>query len=333
MIVITGALGFIGSFLASECIRQKKTDRLALVDLVPSLKRADVAKHLMELAEAQNVSVQFFERSEFENLVRSGDLDTPTGIFHMGACSSTTESRWDYLKDVNVRSSQILMSWARAHRAPILYASSAATYGDGSAGFSDLTPHQNLKPLNLYGESKRQFDIWAETTALEAHRWYGLKFFNVFGPNEYFKGDMASVVFKSFGEVALGNPLRLFKSYKSEYGDGEQVRDFVYVKDIVHWMLQIFENAGVPSGVYNMGTGLSRSWKDLALSLFDALGEAPRIEFIEMPEALRERYQYFTEAKMEKLLSHLQPPKWTLESAIKDYVQNYLSTGPGPKLH
>jgi len=254
-----------------------------------------------------------------------GKLDT---IFHLGACSSTTETNEQYLRENNYEYSRNLAEWALAEGVRFVYASSAATYGDGSAGMDDSDPRQleNLKPLNLYGQSKQWMDLhaWREGWL---DRIVGLKYFNVFGPNEYHKGDMRSVVCKSYTEVLNTGVIQLFKSYRQQYRDGEQRRDFLYVKDAVAMTLHLAANRAA-NGIFNIGSGEARMWNDLACSVFVALGREPRIGYIEMPESIRDKYQYFTQADISKLrAAGYDRPITSLEDAVRDYVVNYLVPG------
>jgi ADP-L-glycero-D-manno-heptose 6-epimerase len=208
----------------------------------------------------------------------------------------------------------------------VIYASSAATYGAGENGFNDTTDSEILKPLNLYGDSKVLFDRWAAKAKSLPTHWYGLKFFNVYGPMEYHKESMASVVYKSFHSIKSTGQVKLFKSHHPDYKDGEQLRDFVYVKDVSRWIVELMEKKP-ENGIYNMGFGKARTWKDLATSTFRALNLEPKIEWMEIPVDIRNQYQYFTEANMSKWLGQkMSAPFWSLESGIKDYVQNYLNT-------
>jgi len=242
----------------------------------------------------------------------------------MGACSSTTEQDADYLMENNFHYSCRLADWALAKGVRFIYASSAATYGDGSLGFSDDDRQtRGLQPINMYGYSKQLFDLRVLREGLQ-DRVAGIKFFNVFGPNEYHKGDMTSVVFKAFHQIRETGRVRLFKSYRPEYDDGGQKRDFVYVKDCVEilwWLL----NHREANGIFNLGTGQARTWNDLIWAVFAALGRPVEIDYIEMPEALQGQYQYFTEAQMDKLRAAGCPMRFgTLEEAVGDYVRNHL---------
>jgi ADP-L-glycero-D-manno-heptose 6-epimerase len=248
-------------------------------------------------------------------------------VFHLGACSSTTQTDATYLIKNNYEYSKLLAQWATRQGLPgvrFIYASSAATYGDGSAGFSDDEEKiENLKPLNMYGYSKQLFDLWARRTGL-LKKIVGLKYFNVFGPNEYHKADMRSFVLSAFEQITATGKVRLFKSYKSEYADGEQVRDFIYVKDAVDMTLFFLDNPKI-TGLFNIGAGIARSWNDLVKAVFAALGKKPDIEYIDMPESIRNQYQYYTCADITKLRNAgYKKQITTLEDAIKDYVQNYL---------
>jgi len=247
-----------------------------------------------------------------------------SSVVHMGACSSTTERDADYLWENNYLYSREVADWALRHNARFIYASSAATYGDGSSGFSD--DHEiisRLKPSNMYGYSKQVFDLWVLKNKLE-NKMAGIKFFNVYGPNEYHKGDMVSVIYKAFHQIQETGKVRLFKSYKKEYPDGGQMRDFIYVKDCANVMWWLLENPSV-NGIYNLGTGKARTWNDLIAAVFSSMGRKTNIQYIEMPEPLRNQYQYFTQAQMDKLKKagcHVNFS--SLEDSVRDYVTNYL---------
>ena len=318
-VIVTGGAGFIGSALVWELNRHGCSD-IAIVDYP-----ADAAK-------SANLSgLRFAERIEpgvlFTRL-GSGSLGKLDCIFHLGACSSTTETNEKYLRENNYEYSRRLAEWALASGVRFVYASSAATYGDGSAGMDDSDPAamEKLQPLNLYGQSKQWMDLhaWREGWL---DRIVGLKYFNVFGPNEQHKGDMRSVVCKSYAEVLQTGVIRLFKSDRPEYQDGEQRRDFLYVKDAVAMTLDLAANPAA-NGIYNIGSGVARTWNDLARAVFAALGREPRIEYIAMPEAIRDKYQYFTQANIGKLrASGYDAPVTSLEDAVRDYVVNYLVPG------
>jgi ADP-L-glycero-D-manno-heptose 6-epimerase len=279
-----------------------------------------------KLKNLRNLSFSnYLEKSAFLEMVMGQKVPCPIdAVLHMGACSSTTETDIDYLRKNNYEYTKQLAQWASGANIRFIYASSAATYGDGSAGFSDDEKTiDKLKPLNPYGQSKQMFDLWARVAGLFG-KIAGLKYFNVFGPNEYHKGDMRSFVLKAFEQINAGGKVRLFKSHKSEYKDGEQMRDFLYIKDAVNMTLFFLDNPKI-GGLFNIGSGRARTWNDLVKAVFAAMGKKPNIEYIDMPDQIRNQYQYFTQAPMEKLRKAGYDKKITsLEDAIKDYVQNYL---------
>jgi ADP-L-glycero-D-manno-heptose 6-epimerase len=315
MIIITGGAGFIGSALAAE-LNARGADDILIVDLLGTNERW---KNLRKLR-----FVDYMEADDFAQALDSEQIEWDVeAILHLGACSDTTETDAGYLVRNNYEYSKMLAQWAVERQVRFIYASSAATYGDGTAGFSDSEPIEQLIPLNMYGYSKQLFDLWAKRTGV-AEQIAGLKYFNVFGPNEYHKGEMRSFVLKAFEQINAGGKVRLFKSHRPEYADGMQLRDFLYIKDAVDMTLFFLENPDV-NGIFNIGTGQARSWLDLANAVFAAMGKTPNIEFIPMPEKLRDKYQYFTQADISKL-RHAGYRKTTtaLESAVTDYVQNYL---------
>lgn len=314
MIIVTGANGFIGSALVWE-LNQKGFRDIVAVDTV-GLEERNLLKN--------KAYSKFLLKDQIWDFLKSPEAHKVTWIFHMGACSTTTEQNWDFLKENNLEYSQKLFNWCTEHQKSIIYASSAATYGAGENGFDDTFDSEKLKPLNLYGDSKVLMDRWTLTTEKRPHHWYGVKFFNVFGPNEYHKGAQTSVVYKAFHQIQETNSLGLFKSYNPDYKDGEQKRDFVYVKDVVRWMVELMDK--VPeNGLYNMGFGKSRTWLDLGKAVFKSMNEITNIKWLEMPPELKNQYQYYTEAKMTKWQNAgLSEPEWPLEKAIEDYVQNYL---------
>jgi ADP-L-glycero-D-manno-heptose 6-epimerase len=270
---------------------------------------------------------RYFDKKDFLRLVKQDSLDPRiTCIIHMGACSSTTLQDERYFQENNYEYTRALAQWALSHKVRFIYASSAATYGDGSCGYKDDdVTTSKCSPLNFYGQSKQNFDQWVLDEGV-IDNVVGLKFFNVFGPNEYHKGDMRSVVAKAYERAAGEGKITLFKSYKPGYKDGEQKRDFIYVKDAVDIVLFFKDNPQI-HGIYNAGTGEARTWNDLARSLFAAVGKPPQIEYIEMPEILKSRYQYFTQADMAKLRDvGYNKPFTKLEDAVLDYVQ-YLREG------
>jgi ADP-L-glycero-D-manno-heptose 6-epimerase len=265
------------------------------------------------------------DTADFLAQVRAGTAVDAGTVIHLGACSATTERDASYLLENNYRYTRILCEWCLARCARFVYASSAATYGDGALGYCDEDAvTEQLRPLNMYGYSKHLFDLWAlDSGALD--RIAGLKYFNVYGPYEDHKGDMRSVINKSHGRIAAGHEVELFRSYRPDYADGEQQRDFIYVKDVVDVTL-FFAEQGSPSGLFNCGTGEARSWLDLARAVFSAVGQEPRIRIIDMPETLREKYQYFTQADAAKLRrAGYDRPFTSLEDGVADYVTSYLA--------
>ncbi|MDA0344319.1 MAG: ADP-glyceromanno-heptose 6-epimerase, partial [Verrucomicrobia bacterium] len=266
---------------------------------------------------------------DFRKLVRenSDELSSISTIFHLGACSSTTETNEAYLDDNNLGYTRELCEWSLEHGVRFVYASSASTYGDGSLGMDDQDLDlAKFQPLNLYGWSKHKFDLLAKENQWLEHI-VGLKYFNVYGPNEEHKGDMRSVVSKAYEQIASTGEMTLFKSYHPDYGDGEQMRDFLYVKDAVLMTIWLAESTRA-NGLFNLGNGQARTWLDLGHSIFSALGTDSNIRFIEMPEILRDKYQYFTEAKIDKLRhAGYTNELFALEDAVKDYVTQYLVPG------
>lgn len=317
MILVTGGAGFIGSVLVKELNNKGRQD----IWIVDRLESDEKWRNLRNLKFIDYIHAdELFEMDEeFWELI--------TEIYHIGACSSTTERNVDFLWENNVNYSKMLFNIATKNDLPILYASSAATYGDGEQGYSD--DHQginSLKPLNAYGYSKQVVDEWVVARNDKPSYWFGLKFFNVFGPNEYHKGDMRSLVHKAYGQILDTGKVKLFKSHRDGFKDGEQLRDFVYVRDVVRGMLELMEKK-VPgsSGIYNMGTGQCRSFADLVKATFKAMGKDENIEFIDMPESIRNQYQYYTQAEMKKFHQVFPEFKFgTLEESVTDYVQNYL---------
>jgi ADP-L-glycero-D-manno-heptose 6-epimerase len=318
-VIVTGGAGFIGSVLVWELNRRGCSEVVIADYPADGVKSANLAGlHYTE----------FIEPTELPARLSCGSLGKLDCIFHLGACSSTTETNEPYLRENNYQYSRRIAEWALAAGVRFVYASSAATYGDGSAGMDDSDPRQleKFKPLNLYGQSKQWMDVhaWREGWL---NRIVGLKYFNVFGPDENHKGDMRSVVCKSYSDILKSGVIRLFKSYRPEYRDGGQRRDFLYVKDAVAMTLHLAENAGA-NGIFNIGSGEARTWNDLALGVFAALGREPRIEYIDMPEAIRDKYQYFTQANIGRLrAAGYQRPITSLEDAVRDYVVNYLVPG------
>ena len=316
MVIVTGANGFIGSVMVWELNQKGFTDIVA-VDSIGLSER--------NLLRKQKIS-QFLLKDELWAFLETEKAKKEvTWIIHMGACSSTTETNKEFLWENNTHYTQRIFEWCTEHKKSLIYASSAATYGAGELGFDDTTDPEKLRPLNLYGESKVLFDRWALKQTKTPPQWYGLKFFNVFGPNEYHKEAMSSVAFKAYNQIKANGTLGLFKSANPEFKDGEFMRDFVYVKDVTGWMAELMEKKPT-NGVYNMGFGKPRTWLDLASAVFTAMKKEMKINWLEMPENIRGQYQYFTEAKTEKWLkAGMSPAKWPLEKAVADYVQNYLS--------
>jgi ADP-L-glycero-D-manno-heptose 6-epimerase len=318
-IVVTGGAGFIGSVLVWEL------NRLGCSQVVV----ADFPGHREKRANLAGLRyTEIIEPAELPKRLSSGSLGKLDYIFHLGACSSTTEGNEQYLRENNYEYSRSLAEWALEASTRFVYASSAATYGDGSAGMDDSDPRQlqRLRPLNLYGQSKQWMDLHAWREGWLDHI-VGLKYFNVFGPNENHKGDMRSVVCKSYTEVMNTGVIHLFKSYLPEFKDGEQRRDFLYVKDAVAMTLHLGANPAA-NGIFNIGSGKARTWNELARAVFTALGRDPRIEYIDMPVTIRDKYQYFTQADVHRLLTTgYDQPITSLEDAVCDYVVNYLVPG------
>lgn len=316
MIVVTGGAGFIGSAFVWK-LNAEGIDDIVIVD---RLGRSDKWKNL-----AKRRYADYIHKDEFLKMISADDVPFKTrALIHMGACTSTTERDADYLTENNYRYTCRLAEWALKNNIRFVYASSAATYGDGSLGFSDddsLT--RTLRPINMYGYSKQLFDLWVLRHQAD-QRMAGLKFFNVFGPGEYHKGDMASVVYKAFHQIREKGKVRLFKSHRAPYGDGEQMRDFVYVKDCVEIIWWLLERREV-TGIFNLGTGHARTWNDLVKAVFSAMKIESQVEYIDMPPDIRDQYQYFTEAKMDKLRKAGCPVEFrSLEDAVYDYTVNYL---------
>ncbi|MGY0395221.1 MULTISPECIES: ADP-glyceromanno-heptose 6-epimerase [unclassified Fusobacterium] len=326
MIIVTGAAGMIGSAMVWKLNEMGRNDIIVVDKLRTEEKWLNLRKR--DYAD-------WVDRDDlFDWLSNSANAEKITGVVHMGACSATTERDGDFLMSNNYGYSKKLWEFCAARQIPYVYASSAATYGGGELGYNDDVSVEELKklqPLNKYGYSKKIFDDWAFKQSIAPKQWCGLKFFNVYGPQEYHKGRMASMVFHTFNQYRDNGGVKLFKSHKEGFKDGEQLRDFVYLKDVVDVIYYLLTEK-VESGVYNIGTGEARSFLDLSMATMRAAANNPElkqeevIEFIPMPEDLRGRYQYFTQASMEKLKRAGYTKKFTsLEDGVKDYVENYLS--------
>lgn len=311
-ILVTGGAGFIGSAVVWELNRRGITNVL----ISDFLGHDEKWKNL--------VALKFADYLEADELLkRLESLDEISAIFHLGACSSTTETDAAYLIRNNFEYTKTLAHFALEGNRRFVYASSAATYGNAAAEIPETIALSTLRPLNMYGYSKHLFDCYAERTGF-LQRITGLKYFNVFGPNEYHKGDMRSVVHKAYGQIQKNGKASLFKSYRPEYPDGGQCRDFLYVKDAVAATLFLAEHVD-GGGLFNIGSGVPNTWRTLVESIFAALGGEPEIEFIDMPEHLRPKYQYFTRAKIDKLRAAGHPARITpLPEAVADYVNHYL---------
>ena len=316
MIIVTGAAGFIGSFLISK-LNSENFNAIIAVDNFENpiknrnLKNCKIQERVdrvvfMEWLDANNEEVEF--------------------IFHIGAKTDTAEFDVELLDRMNTQYTKDIWSRCIQYQIPLVYASSAATYGLGEHGYDDNEEDiPKLKPLNPYGQSKQDFDVWALKQEKQPFFWAGLKFFNVYGPNEYHKGRMASVIFHAFNQIKKTGGMKLFRSHNLEFKDGEQMRDFVYVKDVVnvcYWLMHHRKN----SGIYNLGSGKARTFLDLTKATFTAMNVEENISFIDTPEDIRDKYQYFTEANMAKLQSiGYDKPFTTLEDGVEDYVGNYLT--------
>lgn len=314
MIIVTGGAGFIGS-----CLVRMLNDRgIKDIVIVDDICETEKWKHLLNKEYVEYIHKdKFLERlNEFDGKV--------THVIHMGACSSTVQKNFDYLYENNYKYTIAMWKFCTQNNASLIYASSAATYGDGSNGFDDRTDISDLRPLNGYGYSKQLFDLWTLKQSKKPPQYVGLKFFNVYGPNEDCKGNMSSVILHSFHQINETGKVKLFKSHNPDYQDGQQLRDFVYVKDLCKVVSFMIDHPEI-SGLFNLGTGHARSFADLAKSTFAAMNKKENIEYIPMPEQLRAKYQYFTEAKIDKLRgAGYSEPFYSLEGGVKDYVQEYL---------
>ncbi|MDP4933888.1 MAG: ADP-glyceromanno-heptose 6-epimerase [Salibacteraceae bacterium] len=315
MIVVTGAAGFIGSCLAAELDR-KGTHKVLIVD---DFSNQSKYKNLDAIAHLDKI-----ERDDFIDWLEVAE--NVDAVIHIGARTDTTEFDNSILEELNLEYTKSVWSACVEKEIPMIYASSAATYGNGEFGYDDNSEIiEKLVPLNPYGVSKNEFDKWAFKQEEQPPNWYGLKFFNVYGPNEYHKGRMASVIMHAYYQIESKGSMKLFRSHNPDYADGGQLRDFVYVKDLIS-VIQFLMESKPESGLYNLGTGTARAFLDLAKSTFSALAKKEEIEFIDTPTDIRDKYQYFTEANMRKLRNAGYSKQfYTLETGIEDYVNNYLS--------
>jgi ADP-L-glycero-D-manno-heptose 6-epimerase len=321
MIVITGAAGFIGSNLVARFNLLGRHDLI----LVDDLEKSDKWKNIRGLQFQQLISI-----ADFIDFVEQDGLKNCEAIYHMGACSSTTETDMDFLLQNNFHYSQFLFRYATELDIPICYASSAATYGNGEFGYHDSHEQlARLRPLNKYGYSKHLMDQWVLRRSEKPTRWYGVKFFNVFGPNEYHKEGMRSLVVKAYEQIQRTGKVELFKSYRSEYSDGGQLRDFVYVQDVVDAMLGLMnpEMVHPNPGIYNIGMGVAHSFQQLVECVFKNLGLETQIKYIDMPEELKGQYQYFTQANMLKLKGEMPDFEFnSLQKSVDHYLNSFLKT-------
>jgi ADP-L-glycero-D-manno-heptose 6-epimerase len=315
LIIVTGAAGFIGRNIVEALNKRGQTELL----LVDTLGTDEKWKNLRGL-QYENI----LSPKQFLDLVLSNQAPIPRACIHLGACSATTEKDADFLLENNYRYTRTLCDWSLKRSVRFVYASSAATYGDGALGYNDdLTLLEKLRPLNMYGYSKHMFDLWALKHGL-FDKIVGLKYFNVYGPYEDHKGDMRSLVHKAYHQVKTRGYIELFKSHHPDYKDGEQKRDFVYVRDAVNVTLHFALDSKV-GGLFNCGAGQARTWLDLARALFAAMNRTPDIRFIDMPEILRGKYQYFTQADAANLQkAGYTQPFASVEEGVRDYVVNYL---------
>lgn len=331
-ILVTGGAGFIGSALI-WALNQRGITNIVVADFLNPSARWRGAIPLTLNASQKEANLrplkfeQFVEADELRDLLAGNPTacGSFSAVFHLGANSSTTEKNEAYLRDINFEYTRELAAWSLAQGARFIYASSAATYGDGTAGMDDKDDNiARLHPLNLYGQSKQDFDVHAQKAGW-LDRIVGVKYFNVFGPNEDHKGDMRSLVNKAYQQIMTTGRVQLFKSHKAEFKDGEQMRDFLYVKDAVEMTLHFAEEATNVGGLYNLGSGEANTWLTLTRAIFAALGREPAIDFIDMPEVLRGKYQYFTLADISKLRgTGYVRPMTPLPAAVQDYVTNYL---------
>jgi ADP-L-glycero-D-manno-heptose 6-epimerase len=319
MLLVTGGAGFIGSNVVAALNDAGRGDVVVCDGLGHDGKWRNLAKRRL---------ADIVPPAELPNWLKGRRLDA---IIHLGAISETTATDGDLVIETNFRLSMRLLDWCTANATPLIYASSAATYGDGAQGFCDdpsLTALKTLRPMNLYGWSKHLFDMAVAERAARGDKlppqWAGLKFFNVFGPNEYHKGSMMSVLARRFDDIRAGRVVQLFKSHREGFADGDQRRDFVYVDDVVRVMMWLLATPSI-SGIFNVGTGKARSFRDLMLSAYAALGTAPNIQYVDMPEAIRGSYQYFTQSNVDRLRRAGYNGGFTaLEGAVETYVKDFL---------
>ncbi len=315
MIIVTGALGFIGSALIGELLRNGYGQIIAVDDFNK--------KEKLENLENKNV-LQRVSRNEFLNWMPEHAREIQF-VFHIGARTKTNEFDLQVLQDLNVNYTKQIWGMCTQFSIPLIYASSAATYGNGENGFDDdPATRNNLKPMNPYGNSKQEVDVWISEQTETPPFWAGFKFFNVFGANEFHKDRMASVVFHAFNQIKETGTMKLFKSYRADYADGEQRRDFVYIKDVLNVLMYFMENRK-NSGIYNLGSGQSHTFKELAQGVFKALQVEESIQYIDMPIDIRDNYQYYTEANMRRIReAGYKKDFWDFDAAIADYVTDYL---------
>lgn len=312
--VVTGAAGFIGSCLVNH-LNSQGVDELLLVD--------DFSNQVKQ----KNLHGKYFQE-QIDRITYLQELEKftkPKIIFHIGARTDTALNNEKIFNELNLEYSKTLWAYATKNKIPFIYASSAATYGDGLKGFDDQKDIGHYQPMNLYGQSKQNFDLWVIKQKEQPIFWSGFKFFNVYGPNEYHKRRMASVIYHAFNQIRENQEVKLFRSHRKDFLDGEQKRDFIYVKDLCSTLYNCADKTGI-SSIYNLGTGHARTFKDLATAVFEAMGIEKNISFIDTPKDIRNKYQYFTQAKTEKLFSQGWISKFSsLEKGIDDYVKNYLN--------
>lgn len=316
MIVITGAAGFIGSCLVSKLNENGFSNLILVDDFSNDDKQKNLDKKLFAETIHRDVFLNWFE-------LNYSKVDF---VYHIGAKTDTTLFDVQIFDSLNLNYSKAIWKICTERNIPMVYASSAATYGGGENGYDDNEANiPALKPLNPYGQSKQDFDVWALQQNQQPPHWYGLKFFNVYGPNEYHKGRMASVIFHSFHQIQTNGFVKLFKSHRDDYKDGEQLRDFVYVKDLIDVLL-FLKNKKPVNGIYNLGSGTARTFKDLVSAIFATIEKPADIRFVDTPIDIRDKYQYFTEANMNKLkMVGYAKPFTSIEDGVKDYVQHYLT--------